>query len=72
MKNALLIIVGSVVLAAASGCAVVPARVAVAEPSAVYIGPTYESPGVGYVWEYHARYGWGWHHPVYGWHRGWR
>ena len=37
----------------------------------VYVAPTYVSPGPGYVWEYHARYGWGWHHPQRGWHRGW-
>jgi uncharacterized protein YcfJ len=37
-----------------------------------YIAPTYGSPGVGWVWEYNARFGWGWHHPRYGWHQGWR
>jgi len=33
--------------------------------------PTYAVPGPGYVWAFHAHYGWGWHHPDYGWHRGW-
>ena len=37
-----------------------------------YVGPTYAIPGPGYVWAYHANFGWGWHHPQYGWHRGWR
>jgi len=36
------------------------------------VQPTYASPGPGYAWEYHAHYGWGWRHPQYGWHRGWR
>jgi len=34
--------------------------------------PTYPAPGVGFVRACHARYGWGWHHPRYGWHHGWR
>lgn len=37
-----------------------------------YVGPTYVSPGAGYYWRYHSNYGWGWHHPANGWHRGWR
>ena len=41
-------------------------------PTVVYVAPTYPSPGVGFVWEYHPRYGWGWHHLEHGWHRGWR
>lgn len=52
---------------------VAPAPVAyVAPPGVVYVSPTYAIPGPGYVWAYHAHYGWGWHHPEYGWHRGWR
>lgn len=36
-----------------------------------YVAPAYVRPGPGYLWSYHAQYGWGWHHPRYGWHRGW-
>lgn len=36
------------------------------------IAPTYASPGPGWAWRYHARYGWGWYNPHVGWHRGWR
>jgi hypothetical protein len=58
---------------ALGGCVVAPAAPAyVAPPGVAYVAPTYPAPGVGFVWAYHARYGWGWHHPVYGWHRGWR
>lgn len=38
----------------------------------VYVQPTYAIPAPGYVWQYHANFGWGWRHPNYGWHRGWR
>ena len=63
----------ALVASACAGCVVAPVRPAyVAPPGVVYIGPTYASPGPGYVWAYHARYGWGWHHPQYGWHQGWR
>jgi hypothetical protein len=41
-------------------------------PGVVYVAPTYAVPAPGYAWRYHARYGWGWHHPGRGWHRGWR
>jgi hypothetical protein len=41
-------------------------------PGVAYMAPTYAIPAPGYVWSYHAQYGWGWHHPQYGWHRGWR
>ena len=41
-------------------------------PGVIYVQPTYAVPAPGYVWQYHVRYGWGWHHPNYGWHRGWR
>ncbi len=63
------------VAAALSGCVVVPAHVepAYAAPAGVvYVAPTYAMPGVGYAWQYNARYGWGWRHPSHGWHRGWR
>ena len=57
------------------GCVVTPVAVqpAYAAPSGVvYVAPAYATPGPGYVWAYHSRWGWGWHHPNYGWHRGWR
>ncbi len=58
---------------ALSGCFVEPARPAYrAPPGVVYVAPTYERPAVGYEWEYHPQYGWGWRHPQYGWHRGWQ
>ena len=44
----------------------------VAPPGVVYVAPTYAMPGPGYAWRYHVRFGWGWHHANYGWHRGWR
>jgi len=64
-------------LAALAGCVVAPvAPVApgpyVVPPGVAYVAPAYPMPSVGFVWQYHPRYGWGWHHPVYGWHRGWR
>ena len=36
-----------------------------------YVAPAYAVPAPGYYWAHHAHYGWGWYHPVYGWHRGW-
>jgi hypothetical protein len=70
------IIMGMLLLA---GCVVAPVSVRVAPPVAVvappgvvYARPAYPLPGPGYAWAYHPRYGWGWHHPAYGWHRGWR
>lgn len=41
-----------------------------APPGVVYMPPTV-SPGPDWVWSYHARFGWGWHHPTWGWQRGW-
>lgn len=61
--------------AALSGCVVAPAYPGPgygAPAGVVYVAPTYAVPGVGYAWQYHAQYGWGWRHPSYGWHRGWR
>jgi len=65
---------GLAALALTSGCVVAPAPVqpVTVAPAPVYVAPTYVSPGVGWVWEFHPHYGWGWHHPQYGWHRGWR
>lgn len=59
----------AVCLGLLSGCVIydgpvrahVPARVAYVEPVGVI-------PGPGYVWQYHDGYGWGWHHPAYGWY----
>jgi len=69
--------------ASLTGCVVapVPARPVVVNPgpvyvspapAPVYVAPAYASPGVGWVWIQHPHYGWGWHHPEHGWHRGWR
>ena len=69
--------------ASLTGCVVapMPARPGVVNPgpgyvapapAPVYVAPAYASPGVGWVWVQHPRYGWGWHHPDHGWHRGWR
>ena len=56
-----------------SACIVAPVRpLYAAPPGVVYVAPTYAIPAPGYVWAYHANFGWGWHHPQYGWHRGWR
>lgn len=63
------------VAVALSGCIVTPPSVRpayVAPPGVVYVAPVEVAPGPGYAWEYHSHYGWGWHHPQYGWHRGWR
>jgi hypothetical protein len=79
MKNGLALVVAGLALASMSGCIVAPARgygyegggEYVAPAGVVYVAPTYAIPGPGWGWEYHARYGWGWHHRQYGWHRGW-
>jgi hypothetical protein len=63
----------AVTAVALAGCVVAPARpLYAAPPHVAYIAPSYAMPAPGYAWEYHARYGWGWHHPVRGWDRGWR
>lgn len=59
------LIVSTLLTVAANGCAVrMPDGVA-------YLAPTYAMPGPGYIWAQHPEFGWGWHHPYYGWHRGW-
>ncbi|MCP5267201.1 MAG: hypothetical protein H6934_13880 [Burkholderiaceae bacterium] len=65
-----------------SGCVVYPAAVhrpaavapagVIVPPGVVYVAPGYPAPGVGWIWSYHGRRGWGWHHRQRGWHRGWR
>jgi len=50
----------------------VPPPGVVVPPGVVYVAPAYVAPGPGYYWRYHSGYGWGWHHPEAGWHRGWR
>lgn len=67
-KTALLALAASAVLGLTSGCVVAPPR---HTSAAVYVAPTYASPGPGWTWSFHARYGWGWRHPHRGWHRGW-
>jgi hypothetical protein len=64
------ILVAAALAAMLGGCVV-------AEPPGVpagvtYVEPGYAIPGPGYAWRYHANHGWGWWHPHYGWHRGWR
>ena len=44
----------------------------VVPPGVVFIAPTYALPAPGYYWRHHPRFGWGWRHRGYGWHRGWR
>ena len=63
---------GLAAMALTSGCVVAPAQPVAVAPAPVYVAPTYAAPGVGWVWEFHPHYGWGWHHPQQGWHRGWR
>ena len=67
-KTTLLALAASAVLSLSAGCVVAPPR---HTSAAVYVAPTYASPGPGWTWSFHARYGWGWHHPHRGWHRGW-
>ena len=67
----------ALLVAALTGCVVAPIEPAYGPaygppPGAVYVAPTYAIPAPGYAWSYHARFGWGWRHPHYGWHRGWR
>ena len=38
----------------------------------MYVPPSYPAPGIGWDWEFNPRFGWGWRHPGYGWHQGWR
>ena len=73
MKTLLLIGAASVLATTLGGCVVAPARPVYVTPAVapVYVEPAYASPGIGWAWEYHPRYGWGWHHPEHGWHRGW-
>ncbi|SEK16296.1 hypothetical protein SAMN05216567_107337 [Variovorax sp. OK605] len=74
MRSPLLLALSAAALAATlTGCVVAPAQpVYAAPPGVAYVAPTYVSPGVGFVWAYHPRFGWGWRHPQSGWHRGWR
>jgi hypothetical protein len=62
-------------LLTASACIVTPVGYRSGGPpdgSAAYVEPGYASPGEGWMWQVHPSYGWGWHHPDRGWHRGWR
>jgi hypothetical protein len=56
----------------APGVIVSPPASVVVPPGVVYVAPSYPAPAVGFVWEFHPRFGWGWRHPHRGWHRGWR
>lgn len=73
MKKTRNIVALALLAATLGGCAVQPVRPILVAPAGVaYVAPTYAIPAPGYVWAYNARFGWGWHHPRYGWHRGWR
>ncbi len=48
-----------------------PVAQAAVPPGVVYVAPAYPAPGPEWVWMFNARFGWGWHHPTYGWHQGW-
>lgn len=67
-------LLGLALALASSGCVIAPLPPGpmVVEPQPVYVAPAYASPGVGWVWQFHSTYGWGWRHPHHGWHRGWR
>lgn len=68
IQKACFILAGGAIVAAFSGCIVAPVA---PRHQPVYVAPAYPTPGVGWVWEYHPNFGWGWHHPEYGWHKGW-
>ena len=71
--NALSLIPIALVAVLLTGCIVAPVQPAYAAPAGVvYVAPTYAIPAPGFVWAYHAGFGWGWHHRRHGWHRGWR
>lgn len=82
MKQQLSKTIGVALAIAASlaGCAIEPVAVRPVVHAGVYatppgvtdVAPTYAMPAPGYVWMHHPHYGWGWHHPELGWHRGWR
>jgi hypothetical protein len=74
LRKSVFALVGVAALASASGCIVAPLepRPIAVGPPRVYMAPTYASPGVGWAWDSHPTYGYGWRHPDHGWHRGWR
>ena len=55
-----------------TGCVAERAVIRPVPVGTTYTEPSYAIPGPGYVWQQHPQFGWGWHHPSYGWHRGWR
>jgi len=79
MKKFLFAFASIAAVITASGCVVAPvpgyrygANGYYAPAGVAYVAPTYAAPGPGWGWRYHAQVGWGWYHPQYGWHRGWR
>lgn len=66
------IIIASCLCIGLMGCVATPPSVAITPPGVGIIAPTYPMPAPGYMWDYHPMFGWGWRHPGYGWHRGWR
>ena len=69
-KNLIRLTLSLAAMAAVSGCVAYPAP-RPPPPGIAYVAPVGIAPASGYVWHYHARYGWGWWHPRYGWYRGW-
>ncbi|MEQ5843928.1 hypothetical protein BWP39_29180 [Paraburkholderia acidicola] len=73
MKSRILLaLCPALLVGALSGCVVAPVEPAAPPAGVVYVAPVEVAPAPGYVWRYHARYGWGWWHPHHGWYRGWR
>jgi len=66
------VVVAPPVVVQQPGVMVAPPPGVVMPPGVVYMAPVYPAPAVGFVWEFHPRFGWGWRHPRQGWHRGWR
>ncbi|HTH94163.1 MAG TPA: hypothetical protein VL550_02935 [Rhodocyclaceae bacterium] len=72
-KSALSLLCAVLLGSTLAGCVVAPVEPPMEAPYGVtYVAPVGVAPAPGYTWRYHARYGWGWWHPQYGWHRGWR
>ena len=79
MKKLLLAIASLAAIVTVSGCVVAPvpgyhygADGYYAPAGVAFVAPVYAAPGPGWGWRYHPAYGWGWYHPQYGWHQGWR
>lgn len=71
-RTFLMAVLGAGMAMSLSACVVAPVAYREPPPRVAYVAPTYPCPGPGWVWAVHPAYGWGWHHPARGWHRGWR